>query len=94
MDRADTNDEDQKVLEARKISIHNTLVSLRSYFPKQDGGNHLYSQWNRCAALHPYIQALRDEVVALTFTETIDDDDQKIYNELIHDDIWCDSILQ
>lgn len=88
MDRTDTKDEDQKVLEARKISIHNTLVSLRSCFPKHDGGNHLYSQWNRCAALHPHIQALRDEKAALKPTETMDNDDQKLYNELIHDDIW------
>ncbi|PTB42496.1 hypothetical protein M441DRAFT_456657 [Trichoderma asperellum CBS 433.97] len=73
---------------ARKISIHNVLVLLRSYFPTYDGANHLYSQWNRCAALHHHIQALRDKVVALNSTEPMDDGDQGLYAELIHDDIW------
>ncbi|UKZ49079.1 hypothetical protein TrVGV298_003318 [Trichoderma virens] len=73
---------------ARKISIHNVLVLLRSYFPKYDGANHLYSQWNRCAALHHHIQTLRDKVVALKPTEPMDDNDQGLYTELIHDDIW------
>lgn len=88
MDRTDTNDGDRKALEARKISIHNTLVSLRSSFPTHDGANHLYSQWDRCAALHHHIQALRDKVAALKPTEQIDDDDRELYNELVHDDIW------
>lgn len=79
---------------ARKISIHNVLVLLRSYFPKYDGANHLYSQWNCCAALHHHIQALRDKVVALNSTEPMDDDDQGLYTELIHDDIWYGSIRQ
>jgi hypothetical protein len=92
MDRTDTKDEGQKALEAQKISIHDTLVSLRSYFPTKNGANHLYSQWDRCAALHHHVQALRDKVAALESTEPIDDDDQELYNELIHDDIWSASI--
>lgn len=72
--------------------LHDTLVSLRSQFPTYDRANHLYSQWNRCTALYHHIQALRDKVAALKPTEQIDDDDQKRYNELIHDDIWCGSI--
>ncbi|UKZ62150.1 uncharacterized protein TrAtP1_003410 [Trichoderma atroviride] len=88
MDRIDTNHEDQKALEARKTSIHDTLVLLTHYFPTYDGTNHLYSQWDRCAALHHHIQALRDKVAALKPTETIDDGDQELYNKLIHDDIW------
>lgn len=74
--------------EARKISIRNVLVLLRSYFPTH-GTNHLYSQWSRCAVLHHHIQALRDKVVALKPTEPIDTDDQGLYNELIYEDIWC-----
>ncbi|KAK4076770.1 uncharacterized protein Triagg1_4373 [Trichoderma aggressivum f. europaeum] len=73
---------------ARKISIHNILVLLRAYFPKNDGANHFYSQWNRCAALHHHIQALRDKVAALKLTEPLENDDQKLYTELIINDIW------
>lgn len=78
--------------EARKISIRNVLILLRSCFPTKDGASHLYTQWNRCAALHHHIQAFRDKVVALKPTEPIDNDDQGLYNELIHDDIWCGSV--
>ncbi|QYT03110.1 hypothetical protein H0G86_010079 [Trichoderma simmonsii] len=69
-------------------SIHNNLVLLRDSFPKNDGANHFYSQWDRCAALHHHIQTLRDRVVALKPTESMDNDDQELYNELILNDIW------
>ncbi|KAL7933132.1 hypothetical protein V8C35DRAFT_322549 [Trichoderma chlorosporum] len=71
-----------------KISIHNVLLLLRSYFPRHNGAQHLYSQWARCAALHHHVQTLRDKVAALKPTEPMDDDDQELYTGLIHDDIW------
>lgn len=73
---------------ARKISIHNTLVLLRDSFPRNNGANHFYSRWDRCAALHHHIQALRDKVTALELTEPMNNDDQKLYTELIHNGIW------
>lgn len=79
------NEDDLEKME----SIHNILVLLKAYFPKNDGTNHFYSQWNQCAALHHHILALRDKVVALKATEPIDNDDQELYTELILNDIWC-----
>lgn len=70
-------------------SIHNILVLLSASFPKNDGANHFYSQWSRCAALHNPIQTLRDKVVALKHIEPMDNDDKELYTELILNDIWC-----
>lgn len=70
-------------------SIHNILVLLRASFPKNDGANHFYSQWDRCAALLHHIQTLRDKVDVLKPTESMDNDDQELYTELILNDIWC-----
>ncbi|KAL6823270.1 TPR-like protein [Trichoderma camerunense] len=78
------NEDDLEKME----SIHNILVLLRASFPKNDGVNHFYPQWDRCAALHPHIQTLRDKVAALKPTEPMDNDDQKLYTELILNDIW------
>ncbi|KAL7790602.1 TPR-like protein [Trichoderma afarasin] len=90
--RTDANDESQEtseqiMLPKKMDSIHDILVLLTASFPKNDGANHLYSQWNRCAALHPLIQTLKDKV-ALKPTDPMDKEDQELYTELILNDIW------